>query len=262
LKESHEPASRGIKVTLVVPTLNEIVGMRAIMPRIISEWFDQILVVDGGSTDGTVEYAMENGYTVVRQKRRGMRNAYLDLLPYATGDVLITFSPDGNSIPELLPNLVSEMKKGYDMVIVSRYLGSARSQDDTRFTGFANMVFTRAINAFFRARYSDAMVIFRGYRKDLIRVLELDSDLAYRLPEKVAGIQISWEMLMSIRCAKMRLRVGEMPGDEPPRIDGVKKVHFRWGFGYVFQVFLELLSWGGGSPKRKGRIGKSNDRMI
>jgi glycosyltransferase involved in cell wall biosynthesis len=242
---------------LVVPTLNEIAGMRVIMPRVSKEWFDQILVVDGGSTDGTLEYATENGYSVVRQKRRGMRNAYLDLLPHATGDVLITFSPDGNSIPELLPNLVSEMRKGYDMVIVSRYLGRARSHDDTRFTGFANMVFTRAINAFFRARYTDAMVIFRAYRRELIHVLELDSDLAYRLPEKVAGIQISWEMVMSIRCAKLKLKVGEIPGDEPPRIDGVKKVHFRWGFGYVFQVLQELLSWDGSLAR--GRIGKSND---
>jgi glycosyltransferase involved in cell wall biosynthesis len=242
---------------LVVPTLNEIAGMRVIMPRVSKEWFDQILVVDGGSTDGTLEYATENGYSVVRQKRRGMRNAYLDLLPHATGDVLITFSPDGNSIPELLPNLVSEMRKGYDMVIVSRYLGRARSHDDTRFTGFANMVFTRAIDAFFRARYTDAMVIFRAYRRELIHVLELDSDLAYRLPEKVAGIQISWEMVMSIRCAKLKLKVGEIPGDEPPRIDGVKKVHFRWGFGYVFQVLQELLSWDGSLAR--GRIGKSND---
>jgi hypothetical protein len=119
------------------------------------------------------------------------------------------------------------------------------------------MVFTRAIDAFFRARYTDAMVIFRAYRRELIHVLELDSDLAYRLPEKVAGIQISWEMVMSIRCAKLKLKVGEIPGDEPPRIDGVKKVHFRWGFGYVFQVLQELLSWDGSLARR--RIGKSND---
>ena len=42
--------------TLVVLTLNEIDGMKAIMPRIKREWFEQILVVDGGSTDGTIEY--------------------------------------------------------------------------------------------------------------------------------------------------------------------------------------------------------------
>ena len=40
-------------VTLLVPTLDEIEGMRKIMPRIQRDWCDQILVVDGGSTDGT-----------------------------------------------------------------------------------------------------------------------------------------------------------------------------------------------------------------
>ncbi len=49
-------------VTLLVPTLNEIDGMKTIMPKIKPEWVDQILVVDGQSTDGTAEYAREQGY--------------------------------------------------------------------------------------------------------------------------------------------------------------------------------------------------------
>ncbi|MCA9403873.1 MAG: glycosyltransferase, partial [Candidatus Omnitrophica bacterium] len=64
-----------MKVTLVVPTLNEYQGMQEIMPRVKNEWVDQILVVDGQSTDGTVEYAKEQGYDVVVQKKMGMRHA-------------------------------------------------------------------------------------------------------------------------------------------------------------------------------------------
>ena len=44
-----------MKTTLLVMTLNEIEGMKAIMPHIKNEWVDQIIVVDGGSTDGTIE---------------------------------------------------------------------------------------------------------------------------------------------------------------------------------------------------------------
>src|SRR5512147_1763551 len=110
-----------MKVTLVIPTLNEIDGMKAIMPKIKREWVDQILVVDGNSTDGTAEWAREHGYEVVVQKRKGMRYAYMDALPYIKGDVMLTFSPDGNSIPELIPECIKKMKEGYDMVIVSRY---------------------------------------------------------------------------------------------------------------------------------------------
>ena len=56
--------TRPTTVTLLVPTLNEIVGMKAIMPLIQREWVDQIIILDGGSTDGTIEWARDNGYFV------------------------------------------------------------------------------------------------------------------------------------------------------------------------------------------------------
>jgi len=88
-----------MKTTLLVPTLNEIDGMKAVMPRIKREWVDEIVVVDGGSTDGTVAYARDNGYLVVEQKLKGLVNAYREAMPYVHGDIVITFTPDGNSVP-------------------------------------------------------------------------------------------------------------------------------------------------------------------
>jgi glycosyltransferase involved in cell wall biosynthesis len=65
-----------MRITLFVPTLNEIEGMKAMMPRVKREWVDEILVLDGNSTDGTVEYARSQGYRVVMQKSKGITNAY------------------------------------------------------------------------------------------------------------------------------------------------------------------------------------------
>ena len=56
--------------------MNEIDGMRAIMPRIQREWVDQILIADGRSTDGTQEYAKENGYDLVVQSKPGGRTVF------------------------------------------------------------------------------------------------------------------------------------------------------------------------------------------
>src|SRR3954468_11146796 len=97
--------ARKCTVTLVVPTLNEIAGMRAVMPLARREWVDQILILDGGSTDGTVEWARANGYEVHVQTEPGIRQGYAEALPLVRGDAIVTFSPDGNSLPELLPQL-------------------------------------------------------------------------------------------------------------------------------------------------------------
>ena len=125
-----------MQVSLLVMTLNEIDGMQHIMPRINKNWVDQIIVIDGGSTDGTIEWAREKGYEVYIQKQKGFRHAYVEALPLIKGDIILTFSPDGNSIPELIPKIINKMKEGFDMVIASRYFGEAKSEDDDIITGF------------------------------------------------------------------------------------------------------------------------------
>ena len=233
-----------MKVTLLIPTLNEIDGMRAIMPLIKKEWCDQIIILDGGSTDGTIEYAKEQGYFVYVQKQAGFRHAYIEALPLIEGDVVLTFSPDGNSIPELIPELIDKMKEGYDMVIVSRYLGDAKSDDDDLITGFGNWFFTKTINILHGGNYTDAMVIFRAFKKDMIYSLDLDKEESYSTVEKLFRTKISWEPLLSVRAAKRKLKITEIPGDEPPRIGGERKLQIlRWGAAYYFQFISEKFFW-------------------
>lgn len=231
-------------VTLLIPTLNEIDGMREIMPRIDPAWIDQILILDGGSTDGTIEYARERGYQVHVQREPGIRFGYREVLPLIEGDVILTFSPDGNSIPELIPELLAKMDEGHDMVIASRYLGDARSEDDDWITAFGNWLFTKTVNWLHGGRYTDAMVIFRAYRKQVIYDLELDQDRWHRTPEWLFRCRISWEPLLSARAARRKLKVAEIPGSEPPRIGGERKLKvLRWGASYYFQFIRDLLCW-------------------
>lgn len=233
-----------MKTTLLVMTLNEINGMKAIMPSVDRSWVDQIIVVDGGSTDGTIEWARENGYEVYVQKQKGFRHAYMEVWPQVRGDIVITFSPDGNSIPELIPQLIEKMREGYDMIIASRYLGEAKSQDDDWITGFGNWLFTRTVNLLHGGNYTDVMVIYRIYRRAMTQELGLDREDAYRLPERLFRTKISWEPLLSVRAAKAKLRVTEIPGDEPPRIGGERKLQvLQWGAAYFFQFIRELWFW-------------------
>ena len=218
--------------------------MKVIMPKIKREWVDQILFLDGGSTDGTVEWAREHGYDVYVQKEPGIRQGYNEVWPLIEGDVVITFSPDGNSVPELIPPLIDKMREGYDMVIVSRYLPPAKSDDDSWLTGFGNWIFTTTINLLHGGHLTDAMVMYRAYKTSLPYTLGLDDNAAYATPERLFQTNISWEPLLSVRALKRHLKVGEIPGDEPPRIGGKAKLQmWRWGAAYMFQVIREVFCW-------------------
>jgi len=229
-----------MKTTLVALTLNEIDGVRAVMPQIPAGLFDQILILDGGSTDGTIEWAREQGYMVYVQQRKGIRFAYLEALPLIEGDVIVSISPDGNCDPAVLPALLDKMREGYDLVIGSRYMAGVKSDDDDIVTAFGNWLFTRTVNVLYGARYSDVMVIYRAFTKALIYDLGLDREASYTLPEKLFRTVISWEPLMSVRAAKRRKRIGEVPAGEPKRIGGQRKLQvLRWGAAYYFQFWKE-----------------------
>jgi glycosyltransferase involved in cell wall biosynthesis len=229
-----------MKTTLLALTLNEIDGMRAIMPQIPPGLFDQILILDGGSTDGTIEWAREQGYTVYVQKQKGIRFAYQEALPLMEGDMIVSISPDGNCDPAVLPALVAKMREGYDLVIGSRYMSGVKSDDDDFVTAFGNWLFTRTVNVLYGARYSDVMVIYRAFTKELVYELGLDRDASYTLPEKLFRTVISWEPLMSVRAAKRGKRIGEVAAGEPKRIGGERKLQIiRWGAAYYFQFWKE-----------------------
>lgn len=233
-----------MKPAVFIPTLNEIEGMRVILPQIKREWCHQIIVVDGGSTDGTYEFAKASGCQTILQKSKGVRGAYVEALPHITADIVIPFSPDGNCIPEVIPQLAEKMKEGYDMVIASRYADGAKSADDDALTGFGNWMFTRLINFLYGGRYTDTMGMYRAWKKELFTRLDLDKDESFA-PEKLVGVTgIGIDPLLSIRCLKRKLKVAEIPASEPKRLGGVRKMlPFRWGSIILMQVFRELYYW-------------------
>lgn len=222
-----------MKFTLFVPVRNEVDGVKLIMPRIKKEWVDEIIVVDGDSTDGTREYLEENGYSVIRQKSKGLCGAYWECLEVSTGDIIIAFSPDNNSIPEMIPVLVSKMKEGYEMVISSRYLHGAKSYDDDIITAFGNKFFTKLVNILYGSKYTDVLVMFRAFRKDLFERLELN--------EKKHPVL---EVLLCIRCAKRKLKVADIAGDEPKRIGGIRKMKPLYnGSMILYQIIKGIFIW-------------------
>jgi len=201
-----------MKTTLIACTLNEIEAVQIVLPQIKTDWVDEILIVDGGSTDGTVEWCRANGYKVLAQAGRGYGAGIRQAVDVAAGDVIIEFPPDGNSMASKIQPLLAKVTEGYDLVIVSRYREGARSLDDDFMTGIGNWMFTRLTNLIYGTSYTDVLVGFRAYRKDAFKTLQLDED----------GLSFPYQEV--IRFARKGYRITEIPGDEPPRIGGQRKM--------------------------------------
>ena len=235
-----------MKVTLIVPTLNELVGMKVVMPRIRPEWCDQVIVLDGSSTDGTIEEAKKMGYEVYTQREKGLWNGYRELFMsgLVKGDIIVTFSPDGNSVPEGIPLLSKAVELlGHDVVIASRYACGARSDDDTKITRLGNWLFTTLINLLCRGRHTDALVMFRAYRREVIEKLGFleETPKVHKLLQRVSGLS-SWESPMCIRALRMGLKVAEIPIDEPRALKVKRRQHWVvHGFVILLQILYEGL---------------------
>jgi glycosyltransferase involved in cell wall biosynthesis len=209
-----------MSVTLVILTLNEIDGVTQVVPKLPSYALDEILVVDGGSTDGTLQFFESRGIRVIRQERRGRGEAFRLATQHARNDRLVFFSPDGNEDPDDIPHLIDGLVDGYDMVIASRFMTGARSEDDDKFLfasrRWGNLMFTWLAN----------VLCGRGQRiTDTINGYRAITRTAFqRLAPDAQGYAIEFQM--SIRALQLGLRVLEIPTQESPRIGrGVSKLN-------------------------------------
>ena len=181
-----------MKFSLVLLTLNEIKGCELVVPKIDKSLFFEILCIDGGSTDGTIEYLRAHGIKVIVQnknydhvkfakKQRKICDAYLMGVKEAKGDyVVMPFTPDNNMLPEKLPELINKAKEGYEYVCVSRYKDNAKSFDDTLVSGFGNWMFTTAVNILFKGKFTDVLGGYKCIKRDLFNRLELDNPKNFR----------------------------------------------------------------------------------
>lgn len=229
--------------TLLLPMLNEIEAARVIVPQIDKSWVDEIIVIDGGSTDGTIEYCKSQGLRVESQPKRGFGAGMQQGLRLARGDVVIEFMPDGNSIPADIPRLLAKIHEGYDLVIASRYAGEAQSDDDDRLTAFGNMMFTAIVNWMFWAHYSDVLVGTRAFRRDKALAMHFDAP------------GLSWPCQSSIRFARAGLQTAEIPAREPARIGGTRKMRpFKTGWEITRLILRDFFTFW---PSRRGSHGVS-----
>lgn len=217
-----------IKNTLVLLTYNEIEGIKALYDRIPFGQIDECFVIDGGSTDGTIEFFQKRKIRVVLQDRRGRGEAFRIGIKEGRGENLVFFSPDGNEDPADIMRLFALLGQGYDMAIASRFMKGARNEEDDLtfpWRAWANRVFTFLASSIWRGRITDTINGFRGVKKDSFITM------------KPTTHAFTIEYQMSIRALKLKMKVAEIATYEGDRIGGVSKAK-SIPVGIMFTKFL------------------------
>ena len=219
--------------TVIIPTKNEIDAIKQILPQVNQDWADEWIVIDGNSTDGTVEEAERLGFKSIRQKGDGLGDAYREAVRNASCENILFFSPDGNAPPEYIPKLIKKMNEGnYDIVQISRFGKNGKSEDDTAITAFGNRMFTFLVNVFFGGKLTDALFGFKIIKKDVFTNLNLDGEF------------LTLEQQMSIKSCKYNLKITEIDGTEPKRVGGEAKMRpFVTGRQLSLQIIKEFIFW-------------------
>jgi glycosyltransferase involved in cell wall biosynthesis len=217
---------------LIITTLNEIIGVKKIVPKIKREWLDEIIFVDGGSTDGTIEEAKKMGFKVIIQKQKGHGAAVLEGVNSIKSDNFILFGPDGNDEPEKIPLLIEKMNEGYDQVLVTRFGKGSINLDAGKIDSFGNKMFAFLANVFFGGYWTDTLNESRIISKKAFAELNFDA------------MDLSSTQQMSIRGLKRRQKICEIIGNEGERVGGTRKMKpLGTGSSLSLGIIKEFIFW-------------------
>jgi dolichol-phosphate mannosyltransferase len=118
------------KISIIIPTYNEKDNITPLLDRVakaLSGYDYEILIVDDGSKDGTIELASELAFkypvkVIVRRGERGLATAVVHGLKSAAGQIIGVMDADLQHPPEVIPDLIKAIQDGADMVVASRYI--------------------------------------------------------------------------------------------------------------------------------------------
>jgi glycosyltransferase involved in cell wall biosynthesis len=169
-------------VSIVIPALNEKAGIRKVLDEIPREklrkmkYDVEIIVVDGGSSDGTREIALDRGAKVIVELRRGYGRAYKTGLAAAKGEIIITGDADGQYPFSLVPVLVKLMKDRELLFINTNRFYKYHPAAWRKIKLLGNKLLTLAFNVIFRSSIKDCQSGMWIINRELLRAMRISSD--------------------------------------------------------------------------------------
>ncbi|ROT64333.1 dolichol-phosphate mannosyltransferase subunit 1 [Penaeus vannamei] len=234
----------GDKYSVLLPTYNERENL-PIITWLLCKYFKEsninyeIIVIDDGSPDGTLEvakklqeiYGEDRIVLRPRAKKLGLGTAYIHGIKHATGNYVIIMDADLSHHPKFIPEFIKKQKEGnYDLVSGTRYVGNGGVYG----WDLKRKIISRGANyvtqVFLRPGASDLTGSFRLYRKDVLQ----------KLVESCVSKGYVFQMELIIRARQFGFTIGEVPISFVDRVYGESKlggseiIGFAKGLLYLF----------------------------
>ena len=218
------------KVTVLICAFNEEQNLPHVLPK-IPKWVDEILLIDGHSTDKTVAVAREllPNIRIEYQPSIGKDDALEYGVSLAIGDIIVTLDADGNTNPEEIPNFIEPLLKGYDFAKGSRFLKIKPLQMPFH-RHFGNWVLCTEVKLLFGAKFTDVCSGYNSFWKHAWGKIKFPEEFGY-------------EPLILIRAKKAGLNIVEVSTLDKGRISGESKLpSWQQGWGAFKAILKERFS--------------------
>jgi len=198
----------------------------------IKKWRDEyeILAVDDNSTDGTPrilkDYSSRCAPIAVvtkRDNKGGMGEALMEGMRWSSGEAIVWLMGDLSDDVGKIPEIIEKIREGYDIVFASRYMRGASSGDLGRLKAFLSSRFTVLAALLFGIKTHDITNAFRGFRKELVDTIKLESSDFAISPE------------LAIKAHLLGYKSGEIACSYKSRIAG--ETNFK-----MFRMVLKYLT--------------------
>lgn len=207
LTSAEEP-----RVTVIICAVDEAESLPHVLPK-IPPWVDEVLLVDGGSIDGTAEVArrLRSDIRIISQAGRGKGDAIKHGVSESKGDIIITLDADGDTDPADLERFVEPLLRGFDLAKGTR-LAQGRPPGMPFHRWVGNKILAWTCNLLFGTGFTDACSGYNAFWKQAFQVLDLRLD----------SFEMEQEML--VKAALAGLKIAEVPHHSRGRVGGASKV--------------------------------------
>ena len=226
------PEGEAPRVSAVIPTMNEAASLPDVLSR-LPECVDEVILVDGHSTDDTIAVAraVRPDVRVVVQTSRGKGNALACGFAMCSGEIIVMLDADGSTDPLEIPLFASRLLHGADFVKGSRYMPHGDSDDLTSTRRWGNRVLTGMVNVLFGVHYTDLCYGYMAFWRRCLPALAVDC----------TGFEV--ETLLTLRAVRAHLDVVEVPSVEHDRLHGESHLHpVRDGMRVLRTIIGERIS--------------------